>query len=482
MKGGEIMSIQKMKEQTFPRSTLQDWLEVAEKSLKGKKVDDFIYESYEQISIKPLYTEEDEMNITDLPGEGDGRRGYEPLGYIKNPWKIAQQLIVPNERKLFDVLRDAIKRGQTALSFQVNGKTAQEVGDLESLAYEYPFALNGKKYFNEVMERVKGFSESFKLTGYIGQDPISLFAQEGEDFDFLSESEKFYETVSDFQKITPNVRTIFIDIVPYHQGGAHVVQELAIALSEGVYQIEQLKKKGWTVESIFPNIVFQFPIGNQFFLEVSKLRAARVLWSKICEAYRMDPFTTGKMVISAVTSPFTKTIYDPYVNMLRAGNEAFAAILGGIQYLHVSPFNEPEGVYDDFAQRIARNTQLILKEEAHLTKTVDPAGGSWYVEYLTNELVKKAWSLFLDIEDRGGILQALQTNWLQREIKQVLEKKEKEVLFGEQSIVGTNKYFDEKIKPLNILLKTRKEKGIPERRLTEKYEINILKERGGEND
>jgi methylmalonyl-CoA mutase len=173
-----------------------------------------------------------------------------------------------------------------------------------------------------------------------------------------------------------------------------------------------------------------------------------VLWSKITEAYQVAEELQGQMEISADTSWFTKTVYDPYVNLLRAGNEAFAAVLGGVQYLHVSPFDEPEGESSEFSERIARNTQLLLKNEARLGSIIDPAGGSWYIESLTDELAEMAWALFLEIDEKGGIAEVLESGWLQAQIEEVKAKRTHDIASRKQTIVGTNKYANPQDKPL----------------------------------
>ena len=189
----------------------------------------------------------------------------------------------------------------------------------------------------------------------------------------------------------------------------------------------------------------------------------------------------SKMHIAAETSSFTKTINDPHVNLLRAGNEAFAAVVGGIQYLHVSPFDEITGS-TSVSERIARNIQLLLKEEAHLKKVIDPAGGSWYVEDLTNNLAEKAWGFFQTIEAKGGILEVLKSSWLQQEIAKVYQKKNHDVQTRKKSIVGTNVYanLDEIVTYQKTQVKnsyfTQKEysfvkvEGIPELRLSGPFE------------
>jgi methylmalonyl-CoA mutase len=215
-------------------------------------------------------------------------------------------------------------------------------------------------------------------------------------------------------------------------------------------------------------------------MDLAKLRAARVLWDRITGLYGAKDEACG-MHITASTSSFSKTIYDPYVNLLRSANEAFAAVLGGIQYLHVDPFNEITGS-NAFSERIARNMQLMLKEEAHLQKVIDPAGGSWYIETLTNQLAEKAWEFFQQIDKEGGILEVLKSTWLQQEIASVYEKRSQDIQTRKHSIIGTNVYanlYD--IVPDKNRLKKKtyfnagensiiKIVAIPQRRLSEPFE------------
>ena len=288
-----------------------------------------------------------------------------------------------------------------------------------------------------------------QINGYIAEDPVSLYAKTGKSFSGIEEKYAiFTEGIQKGDLLSAELRTILTDTTLYHNGGANAVQELAIALATAVFHIEELKKQGLTVNDIVSKMVFHFSIGSHFFLETAKLRAARVLWSKLTEAYKCAEELQGQMEISADTSWFTKTVYDPYVNLLRSGNEAFAAVLGGVQYLHVSPFDEPAGESSEFSERIARNTQLLLKNEARLGSIIDPAGGSWYIESLTDELAEKAWGLFLEIDEKGGIAAVLESGWLQAQIEEVKAKRMHDIATRKQTIVGTNKYANPQDKPL----------------------------------
>lgn len=467
------MGIQNMRDQSFPAASIEDWKVKSEETLKGKTVEALAKETFEEIKLKPLYTFSDYYATGQYPSQGDYRRGIHPLGYIGKQWEVAQLLSI-QEGTLREELISAFAKGQTAISFEVNESLLLQLNELEEFHDEYPYSINAKGFHRKFINGIKGLNSANKATGYIGLDPIALLAELGAKEDNIAEKyDSLFSTVEKAGEAMPHLKTILVDTTPYHNGGANAVQELAIAIATGVAHIEELKGRGMPIESILSKLVFQFSIGANFFMELAKLRTARVLWSKISEAYGVDESLRG-MVISATTSNFTKTVYDPYVNMLRSGNEAFAAVLGGIQYLHVSPFDEPEGKSSPFSERIARNTQLILREEAHLTKTIDPAGGSWYVEHLTTELADKAWDLFLLIEEKGGIVETLKEGWLQSEIARVRGKREKDISTRKRTIVGTNNYADLK----GESLKTRK-------RMNEKKEFSliepILKKRLTEN-
>lgn len=466
------MSRKKLSAQSFPVYTTADWEKRAEASLKGRKLGET--QTFEGIKLKPLYTKADEQGMSQFPAEGDFRRGIGRLGYINNEWKVAQTLSI--DRDLGESLALAFSRGQSSISFEVGEQIFSQIEVLEKFQQDFPYSMNGKEFHSRLIENIGELPSTNEATGFIAADPIALLVEQGTEIDEISDTyDRFFHTVHKANRVMPKVRTILVDTTPYHNGGANAVQELAIAINTAITHIEELHRRGLDIETIFSKFIFQFSIGANFFMELAKLRAARVLWSKIAEAYGIQEQDRG-MVISAATSSLTKTLHDPYVNMLRAGNEAFVAVLGGVQYLHVSPYNEPEGKASQFADRIARNTQLIFKEETHITKTVDPAGGSWYVENLTTELAHRGWDLFLTIEEKGDILGALKQGWLQEEIAAVWAKREEAIAVRKETIVGTNQYADlhgEKLSTPNV--KKEGQTGfirpIPQRRLSESFEL-----------
>ncbi|GAM16307.1 methylmalonyl-CoA mutase subunit beta [Mesobacillus selenatarsenatis] len=444
------MTIENMKATSFKVAAFEDWQEKAAASLKGKPIDSLYTNTYEDIKLKPLYTKGDLPDglVRDLPGQPDYRRGIHSLGYQSESWHIANRVFYSDVEELKGKLDIALSKGQTAISFDVKPEIFSDnralVSFLSSFKNKYPLSLDAGLLQTPLLAALaiasKDAGGSEKLTGFVAADPVAEASLIGglptEENEFFTEWSKVLDEAA--QQL-PEVKTVLVNTVPYHNSGANAVQELAIAVSTGVYLLQKLLDNGWGLKKALSKIVFHFAIGSNFFMETAKLRAARLLWSKTAEAFGAEK-EDRKMVLSAETSKFTKTIFDPYVNMLRAGNEAFAAVLGGIQYLHTGSFDEPAGSANLFSERVARNTQLVLKSEAHLEKVADPAGGSWYVESLTKELAEKAWELFLEVDHKGGIYEALKSGWLQEQIVQTAENREQEIATRKKSMIGTNVY------------------------------------------
>jgi methylmalonyl-CoA mutase len=438
-----IMSIESMKNASFPPPTDQAWKEKVEATVKGKKFEALTKDTYENIVLKPLYSETNLTTEIGYPGVADYRRGIHSLGYHSHPWKVAQKVSYHSLEDLQRNLSNALESGQTALSFKIRKELFEAPEKFEKWLFQLigkaPLAIEADGLQNSFLSLLNKGSKSNVITGYVAEDPMATLVNRGSlPYDIDKYFNSWVRTIKDSHQSLPNLKTVLIDTTPYHNGGANAVQELAIALSTGVFYLEELKVRGLAPEELFMKMIFKFQIGANFFMELSKLRAARVLWNKIGEAYGIPPEKRGLEII-AETSTFTKSLTDQHVNILRSGNEAFAAILGGVQYLQVHAFNELEGV-TPLAERLARNTQLILKQEAFLQDIVDPAGGSWYIESLTNELVHTAWEYFLTIDEKGGIMQVLESNWLQTEIATQLNKRQLDTFTRKQSIVGTNVY------------------------------------------
>ena len=246
-----------------------------------------------------------------------------------------------------------------------------------------------------------------QLKGCAGADPIGILVRCGMSIPIDETYDRLTQMVRWSADNAPNFRQIGIFTHNYHDSGANVVQELAYGMATAVSYIRALHERGLTVDEAAGSMQFIFAVGSNFFIEVAKLRAARMVWAQIIEAFGGNA-DSQKMRIHVRTSRFNKTTTDPYVNMLRVTTEAFAGAVGGADSIQVAPFDSTIRPPDEFSQRIARNVQIILQEEANLTKLADPAGGSYYVEYLTNEIASKAWEMFQEIEATGGMVAALE--------------------------------------------------------------------------
>jgi len=259
---------------------------------------------------------------------------------------------------------------------------------------------------------------------------------------------------------------VLIDLSVYNDCGASAVEELGLLATSLVYMIENLKTK-LSNDEILSLLSFKCAVGTNLFMEIAKLRAARYVYAKVLEAYGM---TEHPMHIHAVTSSYTKTFYDPWVNILRTTTEAFAAIAGGCDSLSITPYDCIATPPDEFASRLARNQQLILREEAHMEHVIDPAGGSYYIESLTEELAQAGWKFFLEIEEQGGIIEALQNGMIAQKIDKSHAFRLNNIETRKEAIVGTSFAPNLSEKRPAKPLETEKYTLLTKRRLSESFE------------
>ncbi|TYS00674.1 methylmalonyl-CoA mutase [Rossellomorea vietnamensis] len=451
----EYMDIYNMKKTSFEQVSLQDWQVKAEESLKGKPIEQLYKEAYEGITLKPLYTKDD------IHGKRSSSRNSS-----NRDWKVAQRITAEDIKSLPELLQTSLTRGQDTVSF------ADRSGELTKDVMEKIFTLAIKEkapllhitsLSSEGFSLLKdGYSE---LTGVFGGDSIPEMVVD----ESSSVVDSWIENITYLKDSTPELRTIIVDTSSLNEAGANAIHELAYALAAAVAVIEKLKTEGWSAEQAAGKLVFNFSIGSNFFTEVSKLRAFRTLWKTVAGAYEISD--TGA-IISAETSGFTKSKLDSYVNMLRAGNETFSAVIGGADFIHTAPFDEVSGTTTPFSERIARNTQLILSQESHLNKVSDPAGGSYYIESLTNTLAEHSWKKFQEIDGDGGLLNVLRNGQFQNEITQIFEKRQKDVAVRKQNLIGTNIFSNLEESTEGILSPKKKEQllGIKRQRLSADFE------------
>ena len=436
------MNLQKTREVTFPKVTLEDWQQKAEQSLKGKKIESLKTKTYEGLELQPLYVNDVTNTKEEFPGFAPFTRGTSALGYSENPWYISQTIPGNDTSSIVKNLEEAFKRGQNTVVLTVEQLIALKEEELSQVVTDKPLFIDCKGAQKALISHLDQLSEeaAAKLTGVLAEDPISEGVSRGKG---IANKEEFFASwfaaIQEADAKIPSVKTIMVKSSVIHNAGGNAVQELASALAIAAEYLHYGTQNGLTAEQIAQKMVFSFSIDSTFFMNVAKLRAARRLWSLLGQAYTQDE-NSFKMFIHSETSKFTQTLFDPYVNLLREGNQAFAAVIGGTQSLEVKPFDSVTNQTTAFSERIARNIHLILKEETLIDKVVDPAGGSYYVEALTDELATKAWELFLEIEQQGGALAAFASGWIQEEVEKTLQAKRQNVATRKDSLIGTNVY------------------------------------------
>lgn len=457
----------------FSQPTFAEWKAEAEKSLKGAPYEKvLVTRTYEGIDLQPIYTAADLSGLTHLeqkPGFSYYARGNRCDGYLVRPWEICQHVPAVYPAEFNEKLTYDLDRGQTGIIMPLDrasqngldpdcpggknntGKDGLSISTLDDFA----MALRGIDPGHFPLHILPGFSGLTSLMllvahlkkqnkyidnvkGSLDTDPLGFLVENGSLPISLETAYDHLAQVTHWAaNCTPFFKTIGVSGLPYHNGGADGVTELACALATAVEYINALLERNLSIDAIAGRIRFTFGIGPTYFMEVAKLRAARILWAKIIEAYGGSK-ESQKMTIHGRTSWFNQTAYDPYVNMLRTTTEAFSAIVAGVDSLETNPFNEVFGDGDEFGRRVARNTQVLLKEESRLEQLIDPAGGSYFVEKLTHDVAEKTWKHFQDIQAKGGTWELLHKGSIQAEVEGVYEKRKENIAKRKLVIIGTN--------------------------------------------
>ena len=456
----------------FTPPTDEEWKAACEALLKGAPFEKKMFtKTYEGITFDPMYTRKHTEEILPksvMPGMGDYLRGVDPAGYIGKPWGIAQACdeTLPAENN--ELLRHENDKGSTiyhivldtASRAGVDARQAEKVGDLGTSVTtvedmhtmlagldlaKFPLYIyagaNAVPLLSLVAAARRAAGEDVgKLHGIIGADPIGAFVTDGK---LPASLDAHYDSLAAAARWAtahaPRVRTVFVRSDVYSSGGANDVQEVAACLATAAAYLRALCERGLTIDEAAAQIAFGFSMGANFFLQIAKLRAVRPIWAQIVKAFGGSA-ESQKMHIHARPALFFKTIYDPYVNMLRNTTEIFSGVVGGIDSFESAPFDEPIRKGDEFSRRIARNIQIMLQEEFGLLQPIDPAGGSWAVETLTRQMKEKIWAQFQEIEKQGGIVAALRSGSVQEGIAKVLESRFKSADLRKDRIVGNNMY------------------------------------------
>jgi methylmalonyl-CoA mutase len=436
----------------FPPVPTSEWEEKIRAGLKeGEYENRFVWQTPDGFQIKPYYRSEDleDLDFLDvLPGQFPFLRGTK-TGY--NDWLIRQDLCVTDfETTNRDALH-LIERGIDSIGFDLTGLEKISEADLKVLIRGIPLEdipVNFKlrenfggilRYFiNHLTETGQ---DPAHIRGSLTLDPLGRLASTGNfTRDMFTDFTEVQECLELAEEHLPGFRPLHVGGDLFHDAGATVSQALAFTLGMGNEYLAQLSEMGTKPARIVPRMQFEFSVGSSYFLEIAKLRAARLLWSRIVEAWSEETAREHAMFILTGTSAWNQTLYDPHVNMLRGTTEAMSAVIGGTDSLIVRPFDAPFNTGDPFSTRIARNTQVVLKEESHLDKVIDPGSGSYYIEKLTATLIETAWELFLKLEENGGFHKSLIDGFIQQAVGEAAETRSKNLATRRNILVGTNQY------------------------------------------
>ena len=462
------------------------WADAASKDLKGADPADLVWETPEGIAVKPIYTAADLEALGDvdtLPGFAPYTRGVRATMYTNRPWTIRQYAGFSTAEESNAFYRRNLAAGQMGLSVAFDlathrgydsdhpnvvgdvgkaGVAIDSVEDMKILFEGIPLdqmsvsmTMNGAVIPILAMFVVAGEEQGVDralLAGTIQNDILKEFMVRNT---YIYPPAPSMRIIADIIDFTANEMPKFnsISISGYHmqEAGATAVQELAFTIADGKDYVRSALAKGLDVDLFAGRLSFFFAIGMNFFMEVAKLRAARVLWHRVMSEF--EPKKPGSLMLRThcQTSGVSLTEQDPYNNVVRTTIEALAAVLGGTQSLHTNSFDEALGLPTDFSARIARNTQLIIAEESGVTSTVDPLGGSYYIESLTQSLVDEAWTLICEVEELGGMTKAVESGMPKLRIEESAARKQARIDRRQDTVVGVNKYVPENVEMVDVL-------------------------------
>lgn len=446
----------------FSPVSTQEWMDKITVDLKGADFEKkLVWRTNEGFKVKPFYRQEDleGLKTTEgLPGQYPYIRGIKK---DDNTWFIRQDITVNDAAEANAKALDILNKGVDSLGFHIKAKELNAeyldtlLKDICCECVELNFSTCQRHTLQLAQLLVayfqkKGYAPE-KLKGSLNFDPISKMMQKGKDVSaVIATGKELVETLAAY----PHFRCIAVNSVQLNNAGAYIYQELGYALAWGNEYLNLLVEAGVPAALAAKKIKFNFGISSNYFMEIAKFRAARMLWADIVKQYapkcpRTDCKNTGadgtcycacKMVAHAETSNFNLTLFDAHVNLLRTQTEAMSAAIAGVNSITVSPFDKAYETPDDFSERIARNQQLLLKEESHLNRIVDPAAGSYYIENLTVAIAKQAWDLFLAVEEAGGMLQAVKAGSIQEAVNQSNKARHEAVSKRKEILLGTNQY------------------------------------------
>ncbi|WP_412760520.1 methylmalonyl-CoA mutase [Peribacillus frigoritolerans] len=467
------------------KGTVEAWKKEVEKAV-GKNIDDLLFETNEQIKIKPLYVEEDIRGLEHMesvPGIAPFTRGPYPSMYVNRPWTVRQYAGFSTAEESNAFYRRNLAMGQKGLSVAFDLAThrgydsdhPRVVGDVGKAGVAIDSILDMKILFDGipldqmsvsmtmngavlpilafyiVTAEEQGVTQD-KLSGTIQNDILKEYMVRNT---YIYPPEMSMKIIADIFEYTSKYMPKFnsISISGYHlqEAGAPADIELAYTLADGLEYARTGMKAGIDIDKFAPRLSFFWAVGMNYFMEVAKMRAARFIWSKLMKQFEPKNNKAMALRTHSQTSGWSLSEQDPFNNVARTLIEAHAAALGHTQSLHTNALDEAIALPTDFSARIARNTQLYLQEETGITKVIDPWAGSYYVESLTNELIERAWAHLEEIEGLGGMAKAIETGLPKMRIEEAAAKRQAKIDSQDETIVGVNKYRLKKEDPIEIL-------------------------------
>jgi methylmalonyl-CoA mutase len=426
----------------FPPVSTQQWEDVIKDDLKGADYEKkLVWKTIEGIHVRPYYRNEDIKNIQSsvIKSKPEGNR-----------WEIRQDIRVYDVSEANRMALEAVERGATSLEFLVhrNAISRNEFSELVKdihfgcVDFSLSAGVQTPVLVDYLIDEAKNRGYDLnQMEGSLHYDPLYHLAISGnyiksEQDDFISVRNLLEKVKSEL----PKYRVIGISGFLFQECGGTTIQELAYSLAMASEYFSKLTELKIPVEDVAATMHFIFATGSNYFFEISKIRAFRILWNTLVDSYSPGKMREMKTYIHCTTQKWNMTVYDPYVNILRSTTEAMSAVLGGADSLSIRPFDSIFKKPESFSNRIARNTQAILKEEVYFDRVADPAAGSYYIESLTNSIATEAWNLFQNIEAEGGYIEALKKGFIQNEIGSTASKRISELTARKETLIGTNQF------------------------------------------
>jgi methylmalonyl-CoA mutase len=459
----------------FPQVSYEQWRALAEADLEGAPFEQkLVTHTYEGIDLQPVYTRRDRPDECDsegFPGLPPYARGARPLEAVQNGWDLRQEHAHPDLEVTGRAILEDIRGGVTSLLLRLDGAARNGLDPDEPAAADWAGRDGMMVYrvddlaraladapldtIGVTLEAGAAFLPAAALLaavwrrrgvgpegagGAFNADPLAVLVRDGQLPMAPEESLRQMAGLAGWTaQHYPQVTAVRVGTAPYHHAGATAAQDVAFGMATAVEYLRAMTGASQSVDAAARQILFSLSLGTHHFLAIAKLRAARRLWAQIVQACGGSP-TAGAMRLHARVSKRVLTLRDPYVNLLRNTVACYAAGLGGAAAITSVPFDSVIGLPDSFSRRIARNTVLILQEEAQLHRVIDPAGGSWYLDWLTSQVAKKAWAIFQDVERRGGMLQAIRTGWVAQQIDSAFAPRARNLARRKEGITGVSEF------------------------------------------